>query len=226
MVFVKFQDENDKEQLLKLNIDLKCHKFGLVPYKTLQEKVDSYNKEEKNQKIFLNEIIKHEMIYMQADKDSLEREEAENDPKVLKEREEREARIQERKYQQMMNKDKPKSIGADIRDMEKSISFGVSFIFTFFLSGVSGYFIGKHILEWNEGLCMILAVVSLIGTLILESTLFIVKTWKNDKIAQQKQKHDKQLRQQMRNTESQEITKLILEFQKNKEKTLLQKKND
>ncbi|EAR97691.2 endoplasmic reticulum-based factor for assembly of V-ATPase (macronuclear) [Tetrahymena thermophila SB210] len=226
MVFVKFQDESDKDLLQKLNIDLKGHKFGLVPYKTLLEKVDSHNKEKKNQKLLLNEIIKPDMIYMQADMESLEREEADNDPKVIKEREERQARIEERKYQKMMGKDKGQSIGADIRDMEKSISFGVSFIFTFFLSGVSGYFIGKHILEWNEGLCMILAVVSLIGTLILESTLFIVKTWKNDKIAQEKQKHDKQLRQQMRNTESQEITKLILEFQKNKEKTLSQKKND
>lgn len=67
--------------------------------------------------------------------------------------------------------------------MEKSVSFGVSFIFTFFLSGISGYFFGKIILELNEGLCMVLAVVALIATLILESTLFIIKTYKNDKIA-------------------------------------------
>jgi len=67
--------------------------------------------------------------------------------------------------------------------MEKSISFGVSFIFSFFLSGVSGYYFGKIILGLNEGLSMVLAVIALIGTLIIESVLFILKTWKSDKIA-------------------------------------------
>ena len=75
--------------------------------------------------------------------------------------------------------------------MEKSISFGVSFIFTFFLSGISGYYIGKYFLKLNEGLCMVLAVVALIGTLVMESTLFILKTWKNDKIMLEKQKEEK-----------------------------------
>ncbi len=35
--------------------------------------------------------------------------------------------------------------------MEKSVSFGVSFIFSFFLSGVSGYYMGKIILGLNDG---------------------------------------------------------------------------
>lgn len=73
--------------------------------------------------------------------------------------------------------------------MEKSMSFGVSFIFTFFLSGISGYYLGKLFFGLNDGLSMILAVIALIGTLILESTLFIMKTWKNDKV------HEKRLKE-------------------------------
>ena len=38
----------------------------------------------------------------------------------------------------------------DIKDMEKSLSFGVSFIFTLFLSSLSGYYLGKHFLGLSE----------------------------------------------------------------------------
>ena len=70
--------------------------------------------------------------------------------------------------------------------MEKSVSFGVSFIFSFFLSGVSGYYLGKSIMGLNEGQSMVLAVLALIGTLILESIIFIIKMTKSDKIKKMK----------------------------------------
>ena len=42
-------------------------------------------------------------------------------------------------------------LGVDnVKDYEKSISFGVSFIFTFFLSGLAGYYLGKFYLEYSE----------------------------------------------------------------------------
>lgn len=34
----------------------------------------------------------------------------------------------------------------DVKDMEKSVSFGISFIFTLFLSGGSGYLVGSEVL--------------------------------------------------------------------------------
>jgi hypothetical protein len=34
-----------------------------------------------------------------------------------------------------------------IREMEKSISFGLTFIFSFFLAGVTGYLLGMYILN-------------------------------------------------------------------------------
>ena len=37
-----------------------------------------------------------------------------------------------------------------IREMEKSISFGLTFIFSFFLAGISGYLLGKYLLEYDH----------------------------------------------------------------------------
>ena len=37
-----------------------------------------------------------------------------------------------------------------VKDYEKSMSFGVSFIVTFFLSGLAGYYFGKFFLELPE----------------------------------------------------------------------------
>lgn len=101
--------------------------------------------------------------------------------------------------------------------MEKSISFGVSFIFTFFLSGISGYYLGKLIFGFNEGLSMILAVIALIGTLIIESILFILKTWRNDKAHAKKILDEATAKEKLRNSHSSEISKLAFEFAKKKE---------
>lgn len=43
MVFVKLTEDHDSDLIKKLKIDINSHKFGLVPYKTLQENVDSFN---------------------------------------------------------------------------------------------------------------------------------------------------------------------------------------
>ncbi len=40
--------------------------------------------------------------------------------------------------------------GENVKDIEKSLGFGVSFIFTLFLSGISGYYFAKLILNWDE----------------------------------------------------------------------------
>ena len=63
-----------------------------------------------------------------------------------------------------------------MKDIEKSISFGVSFIFTLFLSALSGFYFGKHIMEWKDIYSLMLALFVLIVTLLMEIFLFIIKT--------------------------------------------------
>jgi hypothetical protein len=46
----------------------------------------------------------------------------------------------------------------DVRDMEKSLSFGVSFIFTLFLSSLSGYYLGKHFLGLSDTAVFVLTI--------------------------------------------------------------------
>lgn len=66
--------------------------------------------------------------------------------------------------------------------MEKSVGFGTSFIFSFFLSGLTGYYMGKYVFEWSHNSCMILGVLMLVGCLFLETSLFMIKIMKEDKI--------------------------------------------
>jgi hypothetical protein len=40
--------------------------------------------------------------------------------------------------------------GENVKDIEKSMSFGISFIFTLFLSSLSGFYFGKHIMGWPD----------------------------------------------------------------------------
>jgi hypothetical protein len=40
--------------------------------------------------------------------------------------------------------------GESMKDIEKSVSFGVSFISVLFLSGLSGYYFGKIIMDWSD----------------------------------------------------------------------------
>lgn len=66
-----------------------------------------------------------------------------------------------------------------MKEFEKSMSFGLSFISTLFFSGLSGYGVGKYYFEAPETKCLIIAAIFLIGTLIMETLIFIIKTTKN-----------------------------------------------
>lgn len=64
-----------------------------------------------------------------------------------------------------MDSEKNKGIfaGESVKDIEKSMSFGISFIFTLFLSGLSGYYFGKHIMGYKDiyvNICLSLVLVS------------------------------------------------------------------
>ena len=61
-------------------------------------------------------------------------------------------RSRERNYQKLLKYEKNKGIfaGESVKDIEKSMGFGVSFIFTLFLSGLSGYYFGKHIMGYKD----------------------------------------------------------------------------
>ncbi len=56
------------------------------------------------------------------------------------------------------------------------MSFGISFIFTLFLSGLSGFYFGKFIMDWPDIYSLMLSLFVTIVTLLMEIVLFIIKT--------------------------------------------------
>eukprot|EP01016_Furgasonia_blochmanni_P003511 TRINITY_DN11384_c0_g1_i5.p1 TRINITY_DN11384_c0_g1~~TRINITY_DN11384_c0_g1_i5.p1 ORF type:complete len:202 (-),score=68.85 TRINITY_DN11384_c0_g1_i5:235-792(-) len=86
-------------------------------------------------------------------------------------------RKQERDYQRMVANitinEKKRSAG--VKDFEKSASFAVNYIVTFFLAGLSGYYVGHYFLELDFNQSMILAIVVSVFTLLVETLLYIIK---------------------------------------------------
>lgn len=69
-----------------------------MPFEELKKSVDTYNSKEKGEKLYLHEIVKPTMICLSLHLVELEREEASNSPQLIRERVDRENRIEERKY--------------------------------------------------------------------------------------------------------------------------------
>ncbi|KRX08943.1 hypothetical protein PPERSA_09047 [Pseudocohnilembus persalinus] len=219
MVYIQLTPEKFQE------LNIKPGKFNLISLENLKQSISEYNnnlnnnnknnnnKNENNnkKKIFLHEIVTPENIIMDQAVKVLEQEAYEDPPEIKREKQERINRVNEMKYQQMVSGlygVKPRSSQETVKSFEKSMSFGTSFIFSFFLSGLSGYYFGLYILELPHYQCLILGAVALVGSLILETTLYIVKILKDEKIqkirkkeGEDKQKHQRNEAEKLYDTE-------------------------
>lgn len=59
--------------------------------------------------------------------------------------------------------------------MSSSISFGMTFIFSFFMAGLTGYYFGIYFMGLSFVHSLIVAMVFIMGTIIVETSLFIIK---------------------------------------------------
>lgn len=73
--------------------------------------------------------------------------------------------------------------------MSDSVSFAMTFIFSFFMAGLTGFYVGSYFLSWDFNSSLFLAVAFIMGTIILETTLFILKD--NKKQAKKGSNHKK-----------------------------------
>ena len=74
-----------------------------------------------------------------------------------------------------------------VKEYEKSMSFALSFIFSIFASALVGYYLGiyffnlshEHVYQSYNSKSLIMAVFFLVGGLILETLLYIIKITKD-----------------------------------------------
>lgn len=65
--------------------------------------------------------------------------------------------------------------GNSMKEMSDSISFSLAFIFSFFMAGLTGYYVGTYFLSWNLASSLMLSLAFIIFTIIIETTLFILR---------------------------------------------------
>ena len=78
----------------------------------------------------------------------------------------------------------------DMQQYHQSLAFGSSFITLMFLGFAMGYYLGKYFFQLPDLQCYILSITIGIGTLILETILYIVKV---EKIEADERKKEKRL---------------------------------
>lgn len=54
-----------------------------------------------------------------------------------------------------------------MKEMTETISFSMAFIFTFFMAGVTGYYVGAFFLNWTLAQSLMLSLAFIIITLIV-----------------------------------------------------------
>ncbi|CAD8057900.1 unnamed protein product [Paramecium primaurelia] len=148
--------------------------------------IDQYNDDHIDQ-LKIQEIIGTNFI-MQSDLQALQIAwEADHRPKeILDEIRAREMRCKDRAFIQkssqltkgVFQEKKQESI----KEYEKSVNFGLSFIFSIFASGLLGYYLGIYFFQLTYDQSLALAAFFLIGALIVETGLYIVKIMKEDRI--------------------------------------------
>jgi hypothetical protein len=69
--------------------------------------------------------------------------------------------------------------------MTESISFSMAFIFTFFMAGLTGYYVGAYFLGWELVASLLLALGFIMCTLLMETTLFMIRQAKKNTIKKQ-----------------------------------------
>lgn len=67
-----------------------------------------------------------------------------------------------------------------IKDLSKSISFGLTFIFSFFMAGLTGYYFGTYFIGLDQAKAMMVAAAFIMITIIVETSLFIIKQSRDD----------------------------------------------
>jgi len=65
--------------------------------------------------------------------------------------------------------------GSSVKEMSDTVSFSMAFIFSFFMAGITGYYVGAYFLGWSLTYSLILALCFIIVTIIIETTLFILR---------------------------------------------------
>lgn len=70
--------------------------------------------------------------------------------------------------------------------MTETVSFSMAFIFTFFMAGLTGYYVGSQFLGWSLAHSLMLALGFIVVTLIVETSLFIIKQNKKKVKVQQR----------------------------------------
>lgn len=61
--------------------------------------------------------------------------------------------------------------------MTESMSYSVAFIFSFFMAGLTGYYFGEYFLDLEFIYSMMIALVFIIITIVVETSLFILKQY-------------------------------------------------
>jgi len=56
----------------------------------------------------------------------------------------------------------------------------MAFIFSFFMAGLTGYYFGTYFLNWSLARSLMISLGFIIVTIIVETTLFIIKQSKNE----------------------------------------------
>ncbi|CAI2379645.1 unnamed protein product [Moneuplotes crassus] len=89
-------------------------------------------------------------------------------------------RVERRKYNKMVgdNEYGEGHVRGEMQNYHQSLAFGSSFITLMFLGFAMGYYVGKYFFQLPDIQCYILSMVVGIGTLILETILYIVKVEK------------------------------------------------
>lgn len=70
--------------------------------------------------------------------------------------------------------------GNSVKDMTDTISFSMTFIFTFFMAGLTGYYVGAYFLGLPLAHSLMLALGFIIVTIVVETGLFILKQQKKE----------------------------------------------
>jgi hypothetical protein len=64
-----------------------------------------------------------------------------------------------------------------VKEMTESISYAMAFLFSFFMAGLTGYYFAHFVLGWDFASSMVLALLFIFATIILETSLFIVRQY-------------------------------------------------
>ena len=82
--------------------------------------------------------------------------------------------------------------GSNVKELTDSVSFGVTFIFSFFMAGITGYFFAQYFFNFELTGRLMVSVVFIFVTIFVETWLYIIKQTKvNKKLELERKKWEK-----------------------------------